>query len=57
MIKVGMKISEAVKSDLGFYYDESQEIVLHKGIKGLATDVSETDPPPDLVPDHPQSLS
>jgi hypothetical protein len=49
-IYVDMKVSEAMALEPALYYDEATEVIRCKNILGLAIDVPETDPPPELVP-------
>jgi hypothetical protein len=48
-IKVGMRVSEAMSVEPRLYYDETEESILCKGIKGLTIDIPEIDPPAALV--------
>lgn len=50
-IAVGMPVREAMLLEPRLYYSEPEELILCRGVEGLAIDVPETDPPPDLVPD------
>ena len=49
-IHVGMKVADAMMVEPGLYYDEPNEVIFCKGHPGLAIDVPEIDPPPELVP-------
>lgn len=49
-ITVGMSVRQAMALEPSLYYDEAEELILCKGIKGLSIDVPEVDPPPDKVP-------
>lgn len=49
-ILVGMKVAEAFELEPRLYYDEAEETILCRGVPGVALDVSEIDPPPELVP-------
>lgn len=50
-IFVGMKVKDAIALEPNLYYDEAEEVILCKGAQGLAIDVAESDPPPELVPE------
>jgi len=50
VIRVGMSVSEAMTLEPRLYYDEGQELIMCKGVNGLAIDIPDTDPPPELVP-------
>ncbi|MDY7077478.1 MAG: hypothetical protein SXV54_11205 [Chloroflexota bacterium] len=49
-IYVGMRVADAMALEPDLYYDEATEIIRCKGCPGLAIDVPEIDPPPELVP-------
>ena len=54
-IRVGMLVREAMALDQRFYYDEVEELILCRGVPGVAMDVEAVDPPPSLVPPMPIS--
>ena len=49
-IFVGMSVGEAMKLEPRLYYDEAEETVLCRGVAGVALDLPELDPSPELVP-------
>ena len=49
-ITVGMSVAEAMRLDARLHYDEREECILCRGVRGLSLDVPEIDPPPHLVP-------
>lgn len=50
-IALGMSVREAIALVPELYYDEAEETILCKGCEGVALDVQEIDPPPELVKD------
>lgn len=49
LIEVGMRIKDAIKLEPKLFYDEAEEHIRCEGVEGLAIDVPEIDPPPELV--------
>jgi hypothetical protein len=49
-VTVGMKVSEAMQLEPRLFYDEADWLIRCKGADGLSIDISEIDPPPELVP-------
>jgi hypothetical protein len=49
-VAVGMLVREATDLVPDLYYSEADEGILCRGVAGLFIDISETDPPPELVP-------
>lgn len=49
-VMVGLNAGEGMKRHPALFYDESEELILCKSVRGVSLDISETDPPPDLVP-------
>jgi hypothetical protein len=52
-IFVGMKVKDALALEPRLYYDEAEELILCKDCPGLSIDISEIDPPVELVPELP----
>jgi hypothetical protein len=50
-IFIGMKVSDALKLEPQLFYDEAEEVILCKDCPGLSIDISEIDPPVELVPE------
>ena len=48
-IFVGMKVKDALEAEPRLYYDEAEEMILCMGCEGLSLDISEIDPPIDIV--------
>lgn len=48
-IAVGMKVSKAMKYESNLFYDEGEEAIFCKEVSGLIINISEIDPPPDIV--------
>jgi len=50
-VRPGMRAREALRADARLYYSEEEELILCRGVPGVALDISERDPDPARVLD------
>jgi hypothetical protein len=52
-VGVGTQVREAIRMEPRFYYDEAEELILCRGVPGIALELAAIDPYPDAVLEMP----